>query len=290
MDETVLHHPRRQDKGPLDLPMEKVLLLMRRLARIASEAILTCYLLPDTGRRKADGSPVTAADEASNRIIVEGLHQAFPGIPVLAEESPDPADREGAPWLFVVDPLDGTKEYLARNGEFSVNIALLKEAVPVAGVVRMPVTGQVFWAAARHGAWMRTEAAGAAACADEANEPSWRRLRVSDRTSELILAVSRSHRSPETEWLMGHPKVSRTVFAGSSLKGCLIACGEADVYVRFGRTMEWDTAAMQIVVEEAGGRVLRLDGKPLPYNKPRPDHPEGFVIVNTLENWLLPER
>ena len=176
----------------------------------------------------------------------------------------------------MVDPLDGTKEYIARNDEFSVNIALLEWDQPVAGVVMMPVGGRVFWAVKGIGAWM-----------DEGfqDEPqTWRQIHVSSRTSDLVLAVSRSHPSAKTERLMCHPRVARTVVAGSSLKGCLIACGEADIYFRFGRTMEWDTAAMQIIVEEAGGLMRQPDGSAIHYNKTIPDNPNGFVVMNRLEN------
>lgn len=251
--------------------------VMLQLAWKASQKILCHYQLPGDVVRKKDGSPVTPADEAANRLILAGLNAAYPDIPVLAEESADPPGRQDARLLFVVDPLDGTKEYIARNDEFSVNIALLEADQPVAGVVRMPVSGRVFCAAKGVGAWT-TE-----------NDIAWHRMHVSGRTSQLVLALSRSHPSGKTEALMKHPRVARTVVAGSSLKGCLIACGEADVYYRYGRTMEWDTAAMQVVVEEAGGLMRQLNGSPMVYNKPVPDNPNGFVILNRPENWLEPE-
>lgn len=255
-----------------------VVRVMLRLAQEASQKILCHYQTPGNVANKVDGSPVTPADEAANRLILAGLNAAYPNIPVLAEESADPPGRQGARLLFVVDPLDGTKEYIARNDEFSVNIALLEADQPVAGVVRMPVGGRVFCAAKGIGAWTTD------------NDNIWHRMHVSNRTNHLILALSRSHPSEKTEALMKHPRVARTVVAGSSLKGCLIACGEADVYYRYGRTMEWDTAAMQIVVEEAGGLMRQLDGSPMIYNKPVPDNPNGFVILNRAENWLEDER
>ncbi len=254
-----------------------VIHVMLQLAREASQKILCHYQSPGDVVRKEDGSPVTPADEAANRLILAGLNAAYPDIPVLAEESADPPGRQGARRLFVVDPLDGTKEYIARNDEFSVNIALLEADQPVAGVVRMPVSGRVFCAAKGMGAWTTEDGF------------TWHRMRVSGRTSQLVLALSRSHPSGKTEALMNHPRVARTVVAGSSLKGCLIACGEADVYYRYGRTMEWDTAAMQVVVEEAGGLMRQLNGSPMVYNKPVPDNPNGFVILNCLENWLEAE-
>ncbi len=257
--------------------LEEVASLLVELAEKASEAILAHYGDADAegARNKADGSPVTPADLEANRVIVDGLKRAFPGIPILAEESPDTAARQDARWLFLVDPLDGTKEYLARNGEFSVNIALLEEGRPVVGVVRMPVSGRVFHAARGQGAWM-SDAAGAL-------QP----MQVSERTDGLILAVSRSHVTLELERIASHPKVGHVVRAGSALKGCMIACGEADAYYRFGRTMEWDTAAMQCIVEEAGGVMRQMDGTPMEYNKAVPDNPKGFFILNRMENRLV---
>ena len=277
--------------------LSDVIRVMRKLADDAAKEILIHYCAPSSVVRKEDGSPVTPADEAANRIILAGLHEAFPGIPVLAEESGDPPERFGARWVFVVDPLDGTKEYIARNDEFSVNIALLEWNLPVAGVVCMPVTGRVFWGAHGLGAWMgekddvgTLQESDANGDTQLAEEPAWQRMHVSNRTDGLVLALSRSHLSAKTEAVMANPRVARTLVAGSSLKGCLIACGEADVYYRFGRTMEWDTAAMQVVVEEAGGVILQMDGSKMVYNKTIPDNPLGFFILNRVESQLLTER
>lgn len=277
-------------------PLSDIIRVMLKLADEAAKEILIHYCSPSSVARKEDGSPVTPADEAANGMILAGLHEAFPGIPVLAEESGDPPERFGARWVFVVDPLDGTKEYIARNDEFSVNIALLEWNVPVAGVVWMPVTGRVFWGAHGLGAWMgeKGETNGLLDF-DEKGEPPqeeaalWQRIHVSDRTDGLVLALSRSHLSTKTEAVMANPRVARTLVAGSSLKGCLIACGKADVYYRFGRTMEWDTAAMQVVVEEAGGVVRQMDGSKMAYNKNIPDNPIGFFILNRVESQLLSE-
>lgn len=254
--------------------LEEVASRLLEIAEIASGSILMHYAEEEKATRKEDGSPVTPADLEANRLIVEGLNRSFPGIPVLAEESPDNSARKASRWLFLVDPLDGTKEYLARNGEFSVNIALLEEGQPVVGVVRMPVSGRVFHAVQGQGAWM--------------SDPTGllQPMQVSERTEGLILALSRSHATTELERIASHPKISRTVRAGSALKGCMVACGEADAYYRFGRTMEWDTAAMQCIVEEAGGVMRQMDGTPMVYNKPVPDNPKGFFILNRMENRL----
>ena len=204
-------------------PLSDVIRVMRKLADEAAKEILIQYCSPSSVSRKEDGSPVTPADEAANRIILAGLHEAFPGIPVLAEESGDPPERFGARWVFVVDPLDGTKEYIARNDEFSVNIALLEWNLPVAGVVCMPVTGRVFWGARGLGAWMREKADASPLQEPDSyregdshleEKPAWQRMHVSDRTDGLVLALSRSHLSAKTEAVMAHPRVARTLVAG----------------------------------------------------------------------------
>lgn len=246
--------------------------VFRALASEAADVILRHYRQPGEVRMKADASPVTDADEEANLLIVSGLKHAFPGIPILAEESADDPARFGSKWLFVVDPLDGTKEYVKRNGEFSVNIALLENGVPVVGHIHMPVTGHFYSAVKGEGAWF---------CDGELQ-----RIHVSDRTSGLCAAVSRSHQSGELERLMKHGRIARTIVSGSSLKGCLIAHGMADVYYRFGRTMEWDTAAMQCIVEEAGGVMRQMDDSPMTYNKEVPENPIGFYVLNRLENRL----
>ncbi len=278
------------------------------LASEAADAILRHYRKPGEVRMKADASPVTDADEEANLLIVSGLKRAFPGMPILAEESADDSARFGSKWLFVVDPLDGTKEYVNRNGEFSVNIALLENNIPIAGHIHIPVTGHFYSAVKGKGAWfcdggaspemdagacgmfpeMGGSAAGNPHCAETVREKAGelQRIHVSDRTSGLCAAVSRSHQSGELERLLKHGRISRTLVSGSSLKGCLIAQGIADVYYRFGRTMEWDTAAMQCIVEEAGGVMRQMDDSPMKYNKKVPENPIGFYVLNRLENRL----
>ena len=249
-----------------------------KLAREASDAILRHYKEPGEIRLKPDDSPVTAADEEANEIIVTGLNRVYPGIPVLAEESVDDPARMTSRLLFVVDPLDGTKEYIKRNGEFSVNIALLLNNQPIVGHIRMPVTGHAYSAIRGEGAWFT---------ADDDGKPE--RIHVSSKTEDLCLTLSRSSPSVEQEKLMRHKRVANTRETGSSLKGCLIAQGLAEVYYRYGRTMEWDTAAMQCIVEEAGGIMRQMDDSPMVYNKPIPENADGFYIVNRLENRLHAE-
>ena len=212
-------------------------------------------------RKKADSSPVTDADEAANRLLVARLSALAPGIPVVAEESAAP-DVTAAARFWLVDPLDGTREFVAGRDEYTVNVALVVRGAPVLGVVGVPARGLCFGGVAGGGAWRSAD--GGAPCAIAA--------RVPPADGETALA-SRSHLDPDTEaWLAG-AGAARTVRAGSALKFCLLAEGAADVYPRFGRTMEWDTAAGHAVLAAAGGSVRALDGAPLAYGKPGFENP-----------------
>lgn len=241
--------------------------LFHKLADEASERIMMVYGTAFSAQMKDDGSPVTQADRLANDHIVQGLQQAFPDIPVLAEESEDSLSRLGARHLFLVDPLDGTKEFVKKNDEFTVNIALLEDGQPVVGLVRSPVTGEVWYASKGNGTWH--ELMGVR-----------ERITVSNRTSDIRLMASRSHGTGQVEALIRENHIQNVLVAGSSLKGCRIAEGKAEAYYRFGRTMEWDTAAMQIVLEEAGGIMCMLDGSPMVYNKQTPEHTGGFFMLN----------
>jgi len=234
-----------------------------RAASHACAAILEIYGSWDgTGQSdKADGSPLTQADLASDKVIRKTLAAAFPDIPYLSEESGDTpySVRSAWPLCWLVDPLDGTKEFISRNGEFTVNIALIQAGEPVMGVVAVPVTGEIFYAARGAGAWQYGVPVSGSLSASS----------FSRQDTGLRLVASRSHRDTATEDFMARFTEPVIRPAGSSLKFMLIARADADVYPRFAPTMEWDTAAAQIIVEEAGGRVLETDGgKPLRYNKP----------------------
>ena len=215
-------------------------------------------------RRKADSTPVTDADEAANRMIVERLSTLAPDIPVVAEESPETCAGPDFAWprFWLVDPLDGTREFIAGRDEYTVNVALVASGRPVLGVVGAPARGVCFGGVEGVGAW-REDAAGA-------------RRAIAARTAPdegSIALASRSHRDLATDaWLAG-AGVARTTRIGSSLKFCLVAEGAADVYPRFGRTMEWDTAAGHAVLAAAGGRVLTGDGAALAYGKPGFENP-----------------
>ncbi len=206
---------------------------------------------PAAPRTKGDGSPVTVADEQAEKLILEGLARIAPDIPVVAEESvaagrfPPASDR-----FFLVDPLDGTKEFLDRNGDFTVNIALIEQGRPILGIVHLPATGVTFAGEVGKGASRDGTA-----------------IHVGTPDGPLKVLASRSHMSDETKVWLEQFDVGELVSAGSSLKFCRVAEGAADLYPRLGRTMEWDTAAADAVLRAAGGRVCTLDGADLVYGK-----------------------
>ena len=224
-----------------------------------------------TVEAKTDGSPVTAADRAAERIIVEALSTLTPDIPVVAEEAMAagamPDVSAGRFWL--VDPLDGTREFVKRNGEFTVNIGLIDKGSPVLGVIVAPTRNR------RYGGWRR---GGEGHAVMTENGGADRPIRVRPvPTQTPIVVASRSHRTPELEAYIARLAPGDQRMAGSSLKFCLVAAGEADIYPRLGRTMEWDTAAGHAIVEAAGGSVSLIDGSPLRYGKPGFENPHFIV-------------
>ena len=232
------------------------------IAREAGERILEVARRGATAREKEDRSPVTDADEAAHRVIVERLGALAPGIKVVSEESAEPAGAGGAPRFWLVDPLDGTREFIDGSDEYTVNIALVEAGAPVLGVVLAPARGVLYGGAAGEGAWCQ--------CRDAPPAPIAAR---SIPEAGPVAAISRSHSNAETDaWLAG-AGVTGTVRAGSSLKFCLIAEGTVDVYPRLGRTMEWDTAAAHAVLSAAGGSVSTLAGTTLTYGKPGLENP-----------------
>jgi 3'(2'),5'-bisphosphate nucleotidase len=232
---------------------------LTQLALQAGRAILDVYAGEISAELKADASPVTEADRRAEKIILDGLKKVMPDIPVIAEEEVSAGRMPATSGDFIlVDPLDGTKEFLSRNGEFTVNIALVRGGVPILGVVYAPALGKIY-AGGPGGAF-------AGKVSDHAMD-SQRKIGVRAAGSPILAIGSRSHGSAETEaWLKRYGDVS-FVAAGSSLKFCLVAEGAADVYPRLGRTMEWDTAAGDAVLRAAGGLVTTLDGAPLTYGK-----------------------
>ncbi len=255
----------------------KIELVIRDLALAAGRAIMDVYERADLGAvSKADGSPVTEADLAADRLIAKGLVAAFPDIPVVTEEQSESHSETGHRRFFLIDPLDGTKEFIQRRGEFTVNIALIEDGLPVMGVVYAPAIGRMFRSIAAGGAV--EEAVGS----DSVPVPgSIREIGVStpDNTA-LVVVASKSHRDQATDDYIARYNVADFKSAGSSLKLCLLAAGEADFYPRLGRTMEWDTAAGHAVLRAAGGQMLRFDDhQPLVYGKPGFENP--FFLAMT---------
>lgn len=248
-----------------------------RLALDAGRAVLEVYETQTAHRLKDDATPVTEADTAAEAVILAGLRRIAPDIPVISEEATAAGKEPLAGSRFIlVDPLDGTKEFLSRNGEFTINIALIEGGEPVAGVVYAPALHRLFWGEIGRGAAEARIAPG-----DSPTACEWKPIRVRRRPkSGLKVVASRSHRDARTERWLADIDVGEVVSAGSSLKFCLLAAGEADLYPRFGRTMEWDTAAGHAVLAAAGGRVETEDGAPLTYGKRQRgfDNP-GFIAT-----------
>ena len=233
------------------------------LAERAGREILDIYRGDFAVRDKHDSTLVTDADERAEEIILAGLRGLEPRFPVVAEEQvsagriPEVGDRP----FFLVDPLDGTREFVKRNGEFTVNIALIASGQPRLGVVHLPALGETYWCDALGRAWRRRRGA----------PPE--RIHCRPAPEALVVIASRSHRNAETEAFLEGFRVGEIVAAGSSLKLCRIAEGRADLYPRLGRTMEWDIAAGHAVLQAAGGSVRTLDGAALHYGKPGFDNP-----------------
>ena len=248
------------------------------LTEKAGQAILEVYSSDFEVQSKNDESPLTQADLASHHCIVAGLEKLTPGMPVISEESGLPDFKERSSWTryWLIDPLDGTKEFVNRNGEFTVNIALIDNHRPVFGVVHVPVQNKTYIGCEGYGA-ERRDADGQA-----------QSIRVAASSASPVRVVgSRSHRGASLDAYLENLGESDMVPMGSSLKFCVIAEGGADLYPRLGLTSEWDTAAAQAVVEQAGGSVVTLDGKPMKYNtKEDMLNPFFFVIGAADRDWL----
>jgi 3'(2'), 5'-bisphosphate nucleotidase len=248
---------------------KEIVKVMRALALQAGDKIMEIYARDDFGvRHKADDSPVTEADEAADALISAGLRAAFPDIALVTEEQAE-SHAVHAERFFIVDPLDGTKEFVHRRGDFTVNIALIENGTPMLGVVFAPAKKRLFY----------TDAAGQSV--EESRDGRLTPLHVSAPDNDaLIVVASKSHRDAATDAYINKYKVADSAAAGSSLKFCLVAAGEADLYPRLGRTMEWDTAAGHAVLLGAGGKVVRFDDHtPLTYGKPVYENP--FFIAHS---------
>jgi len=239
------------------MDLQKLVEPVVELSHAAGAAILEIYETNFDVDQKADDSPLTKADLASNRVIVEGLRKLTPDLPIITEEAGLPDFEERSSWstYWLIDPLDGTKEFVNRNGEFTVNIALIQHHRPVLGVVFVPVTATTYIGCEGLGAQRRD--------AEGTSEP----IGVAIESANPVRVVgSRSHRGESLNRFLENVGEVELHPVGSSLKFCYVAEGSADIYPRLGPTSEWDTAAAQAVVEQAGGQVLKLDGSPLAYN------------------------
>lgn len=266
---------RRVGHGKDVMDLDHLVRLSRRLALEAGDSILQVYNSPAFDvRAKADASPVTEADEAADAVISAGLRTAFPEVPLITEEQAA-SHALSAQTFLIVDPLDGTKEFIQRRGDFTVNIAFVQNGVPTHGVVYAPAKGRLFYTLADGTA---VEESGAF---DKDSSGPLRELRVSrPDNAALMVVASKSHRDAATDDYIGRFQVRDMTSAGSSLKFCLVATGEADLYPRLGRTMEWDTAAGDAVLRGAGGQVVRFDDhQPLAYGKPGWDNPFFIALA-----------
>ncbi|MBL1141953.1 MAG: 3'(2'),5'-bisphosphate nucleotidase CysQ [Proteobacteria bacterium] len=250
---------------------------VRQIASLAGDKILEIYKTDFSVEQKEDKSPLTAADMAAHNTICQALNKLTPDIPILSEESSDISFDERHSWnqYWLVDPLDGTREFIKRNGEFSVNIALIEAHQSILGVIHIPVTKICYSASLNNGAYK--------------HEPDKNAIRINARKTDpdnIIIAGSRSHGNAQQRSFIDNINDPEVLAVGSSLKFCLVAEGAADIYPRFGPTSEWDSAAAQCIVEEAGGIVVDTKFKTLKYNtKESLLNPSFLVISDNSYDW-----
>ncbi|MBL8260423.1 MAG: 3'(2'),5'-bisphosphate nucleotidase CysQ [Candidatus Competibacteraceae bacterium] len=269
-----------------DIDLSALVEPAQAIAREAGRRILNVYAGAFGVTEKADQSPVTAADMASHDCILRGLAELTPAIPVLSEEAPDAgfSQRSRWEWLWLVDPLDGTREFIKRNDQFSVNIALIHRHEAVFGLVFIPVGGICYYALRGGGAYKRAGA----------DQPPQRiqAARVCPYPARIISSLE-SYRTRRLQAYLSHLGPHRHLGMGGGLKSCLVAEGAADLYPRFGPTGEWDTAAAQVIVEQAGGHITDMQLRPLRYNaRPILINPDFFAFGDATRDWsrYLPQR
>ncbi len=259
---------------------------MIRAATAASEKIMEIYTEGFSVTEKEDNSPLTTADIESNMIITSRLRESFPGYAILTEEEADDISRlTNENGVFIVDPLDGTKEFVKRNGEFCVSVAFAVNNKLVCGVVAVPVDRTIYYAELDKGAYKSDFDSVSSGFSFGIGK----RLSVSSRRDKLIVTLSRSHGDEKTEEMLrrNSHRIAETLTKGSCLKGCMIAEGLADVHYRLGPgTKEWDTAGMQIICEEAGATFTDIHGCPLTANRRDPRNLDGFIILNHPDSAL----
>ena len=247
------------------------------ISRRAGKKILDVYVTDFDVSHKHDNTPLTEADMAAHKTIVKGLQELGCDFPILSEESAHIGFSERSQWntYWLVDPLDGTREFIKKNGEFTVNIALIHEHKPILGVIYVPVSGDCYFAAKTAGAYKQARDQDALAIHTR-NKPR----------NMTVVAGSRSHRGDSLNAFLSKIGEYDIVSMGSSLKSCLVAEGKADIYPRMGPTSEWDTAAAQCIVEEAGGKILDMDMQPMRYNTKRSLlNPHFLVIGDPQFDW-----
>ena len=244
------------------------------------ELILDIYNSDNFGVEiKEDNSPVTKADKAADKKIREILSGAFPLYSLLTEESFDDKSRLNNDYVWIVDPIDGTKDFVAKDGEFSVNIGLSYKHRAVVGVILIPVSGEIYFAAEGKGAFYQ-----------KSKDSKPVQIHVNDKTSDLTALLSNFYLNDfEKAMIEKHSDVIKHAYrVGSTIKGCLIAKGEGEYHYRFSsNTKEWDTCAMQVIVEQAGGYLLKFDKTPIRYNRDDVYNKDGYIICNRIENFLL---
>lgn len=265
------------------IKLEEILEVCCDLAIRAGEEIMEVYNdqeLFTQVEKKEDDSPLTMADKRANDVIITGLRQCYPNFAILSEEEKDDKSRRENPFCFIVDPLDGTKEFIKRNGEFTVNIALAQDQRVILGVVFVPATGDLYYAADRIGSFHKEKDR-------EATVNVVSDVVGLDDVDKVRLVMSSSHGNPLMDELIERYGFKHFVKMGSSLKGCLIARGDAEIYYRHGLTCEWDTAAMQCIAEQAGATFRQMDGTEMLYNRENTLNEKGFYIINHVANTLM---
>ena len=259
---------------------ERELSIALKAVNSVRELILEIYHSPDFGVEiKEDNSPVTKADKAADVKIREILSTAFPLYSLLTEESSDDKSRLNNDYVWIVDPIDGTKDFVARNGEFTVNIGLSYKHEAVLGVIMVPVSGEIYYA---------TKGQGSFYLKNKDSKPV--RIHCNDKTKDVTTLISNFHSNQtEMDMIAKHSDIIKhQKKLGATLKGCAIARGDAEMSYRFSsNTKEWDTCAMQVIVEEAGGYLLKFDGTPIRYNREDVYNKDGYIICNRKENFLL---
>lgn len=251
--------------------------VIKELAIAAGQKIMEIYSnesLASLIENKADFSPLTLADKLSNDVIIKKLKNIFPDYAILSEEEKDDKRRLEKDYCFIVDPLDGTKEFLKRNGQFTVNIALSYQHRVIMGVIYVPVTQELYYAEKGKGSFLQMA------------EGNVKKLQVSsiENLEDVRLVMSSSHGCREMDELIEKYKFQQFIKMGSSLKGCLVARGDAEIYYRYNPTMEWDTAAMQCIAEEAGAIFRQMDDSEMLYNRLNPLNEKGFYVINSEKN------